>query len=87
MLCAEHRLRLTMQHEYGHTGIWVMNVPIMLLHLAHLDSSLTTTLPHAGFVIILRHLLVVIVATTSARFWKDCIASEQKERRYLQDES
>ena len=25
-----------------------------------------------------------MVVTTSARFWKDCIASEQKQRRYLQ---
>ena len=31
--------------------LWVMNVLIMPLHLAHLDSSLTTTLPHAGFII------------------------------------
>ena len=60
-----------------------MNVPIMLLHLVNLALSLAITLPPAGFVITLTHLLVVMVVTTSARFWKDCIALEQKQRRYL----
>ena len=64
-------------------GIWVMNVPIMLLHLVHLASFPATTLPLAGFVITLTHLPVVMVVTASARFWKDCIALEQKQRRYL----
>ena len=32
MICAQHRLRLTMQHVYG----LVMNVPLMPLHLVHL---------------------------------------------------
>ena len=84
MLCAQHRLRLTMQHVYGHTGkIWIMNVLTMLLHLVHLASFPATTLPLAGFVITLTHLPVVMVVTASARFWKDCIALEQKQRRYL----
>ena len=60
-----------------------MNVPILPLHLGHLASFSATTMPLAGFVITLTHLLVVMVATASARFWKDCIASEQKQRRYL----
>ena len=62
-------------------GIWVMNVPIMPLHMVHLP--LGTTLPLAGFVITLTHLPVVMVVTASARFWKDCIALEQMQRRYL----
>ena len=64
-------------------GIWVMSVPIMPLHLVHLASSPVTTLPLAGFVITLTHLLVVMDVTASARFWKDCTASESKQRRYL----
>ena len=60
-----------------------MNVPIMPLHLVHLASFPATTLPLAGFVIALTHLPVVMVVTASARFWKDCIALEQKQRRYL----
>ena len=64
-------------------GIWVMSVPIMPLHLVHLASSPVTTLPLAEFVITLTHLLVVMDVTASARFWKDCTASESKQRRYL----
>ena len=55
-------------------GTWVMNVPIMPLHLVHLALSPVTTLPLPGFVIALTHLTVVMVVTASARFWKDCIA-------------
>ena len=70
-------------------GIWVMNVPIVplhLVHLVHLASSPVTTLPLAGFVITLTHLHVVMVVTASARFWKDCIALELKQRRFLRME-
>ena len=42
-----------------------------------------TTLPLAGFVITLTHLPVVMFVTASARFRKDCIALELKQRRYL----
>ena len=55
-----------------------MNVPTMPLHLVHLVSPVTS-LP----LITLTHLLVVIVVTASARFYKDCIALELKQRRYL----
>ena len=64
-------------------GTWAMTVLIMLQHLVHLALSLATTLPPAGFVIILTHLNVVVAATTSARFWKDCSTLGQKQRRYL----
>ena len=60
-------------------GIWVMNVPTMLLHLIHLALSLASTLPPAGFVITLTHLPVVMAVTTSARFKIEL----QKQRRYL----
>ena len=74
MLCTQHRLRLNMHATRVRTlGIWVMNVPIMPLHLVHLASSPVTTLPLSGFVIPLTHLPVVMVVTASARFWKDCI--------------
>ena len=40
MLCTQHRLRLTMQHVSGHTGTWVMNVPIMhFFTWRHLQSQ------------------------------------------------
>ena len=65
-------------------GFWVMNVPVMPLHWVHLAPFPATTMPLAGFVITLTHLTVVMVVTASARFWKDCIALEQKQRRYLQ---
>ena len=64
-------------------GIWAMNVPIMPLHLFHLAFSPVTTLPLAGFVRTLTHLLVVMVVTASARFWKDCSTLEMMHRRYL----
>ena len=60
-----------------------MSVPIMPLHLVHLASFPVTTLPLARFVKTLTHLLVVVVVASSARFWKDCIALELKQRRYL----
>ena len=63
-------------------GIWVMNEPFMLLHLVHLALFPATSLPLAGFIITLKHLLVVMVVITSARFWNDCIASEQKQRSF-----
>ena len=83
VICAQHRLRLTMQHVYGHTVIWVMNVPIMLLHLVHLALSPATTLPPARFVITLTHLPVVMAVTASARSWNDCSTLELVQRRFL----
>ena len=64
MLRTQHRLRLTMQHVYGHTG----NLGDECAD--HLASSPVTTLPLAGFVTTSTHLLVVMVVTASARFWK-----------------
>ena len=63
--------------------IWVTNVLTMPLHLAHLDSSLTTTLPHAGFIITLTLLCVLMAVTTSARSWNDCSTFEQMQRRFI----
>ena len=80
MLCTEHRLRLTMQHVYGHTGNLGNECPD---HVAALGSFPFTTLPPAGFVITLTHLPVVMVVTASVRFWKDCIALDLKQRRYF----
>ena len=60
-------------------GIWVMNVPIMPLHLVHWASFPVTTLPLAEFVMTLTHLPVVMAVTTSARFRKDFTALELKQ--------
>ena len=87
MLCAQHRLRLTMQHVYGHTGNLGNECAIMPLHLVHLASFPATTLPLAGFVITLTHLPVVMVVTASARFWKECVAIETEATSLPQDGS
>ena len=50
MLGVQHRLRLTMQHVYGHTGNLGKNVPIMPPHLGHSALCPIVTLLHAAFV-------------------------------------
>ena len=50
MIRVQHRLRLIMHHVFGHGGNWVMNALIMLLLLAHVDSSLAIMSPRAGFI-------------------------------------
>ena len=50
-------LRFTMQHVRGHGVTNVLNIP---LHLAHSDSLLATTLPHAGFILTLTLLCVLM---------------------------
>ena len=57
-------------------GIWIMNVPIVPLHLVHLGSFPATALPLAGFVITLTHLPILVTVTASARL-------ELKQHRYL----
>ena len=64
-------------------GTWVMIVLFMPLHLVHLALSPVTISPLAGFVLTLTHLLVVAIVTASAKSWKNCIALELKEHRYL----
>ena len=64
-------------------GTWVLNVLIMPLRLVHLASSPVTILPLAGFIITLTHLLVVVTVTTSVTSWKNGIALELKQHRYL----
>ena len=79
MLCAQLRLRLTMQHVHGHFG----NLGNECADdLAHLFKYPATTLPLAGLIKISTHLLVVMDVTTLARFWKDEIASEMKPCQY-----
>ena len=60
----QHWLKLTIQHVYGHTGIWVTDVLTMRLHLVHLASSPVTMLPLGGFVITLTHSLLTVLATS-----------------------
>ena len=64
-------------------GTWVLNVLIMPLRLVHLASFPVTILPLAGFVITLTHLPVLVTVTISARSWKNCMALELKQHRYL----
>ena len=66
-----HRAPFTMQQVYCHTGNLVMNVPMMPLHLVHLASSPVITLLHAGFVITVIPLPVLVLATTLVRSGKN----------------
>ena len=61
---------------------WVTNVLTMPLHLAHSDSPLVITLPHAGFKITLTLPCVLMAVTTSVRSWNDCSTFEQMQRRF-----
>ena len=63
-------------------GIWVMNVPIMPLHLVHLALFPVTTLPLAGFVITLTS-LPVLVTNSISEVLENCVASEVKQHHYL----
>ena len=95
-LYAQHRLRLTMQHVYGHAG-----------NLGNECADHAAALGSLGFIsnhnntarwcrhnfdtnalcegcnniITLTHLHIVRVATASVRFWKDWIALGQKQQR------
>ena len=84
MIFAQRKLRLTMQHVYGRSGIWVMNVLTMPLHLGPSALPLTITLPPAGFIITLMHPRVLMAVTTSLRSWNDYNAVEQMQRRFPQ---
>ena len=81
MIFAQRKLRLTMQHVYGHSGN-LGNVLTMQLHWGPSALPLTTTLPPAGFIITMMHPRVLMAVTTSLRSWNDCIAFEQMQRRF-----
>ena len=49
MIRVQHRLRFTMQHVFGYSGIWVTNAPITLLPLALMGLSLATMSLRVGF--------------------------------------
>ena len=72
MLCAQHRLRLTMQHVYCHSGNLGNECADHAAALGHLELLLATMLPLAGFVITLTFPCVLMAVTTSARSWNDC---------------
>ena len=77
---AQRRLRLTMQHVYGHSGNLGNECAD---HAAALGTLSLTTLPHAGLVIILTLLYVLMAVTTSARSWNDYSTFEQMRRQGL----
>ena len=64
--------------------ILVTNVLIMPLHLAHLGSSLATSLPHDGFIITLT--LLSMTVTTSVRAWNDSSTFGQMQHHFLKRE-
>ena len=64
-------------------GTWGMNVPIMPPHLDHSALCPVITLKHGGFVITLMPPLVLVLATTLAKYWKNGVTLEPKQQRCL----
>ena len=91
LVCAWARSKPTRMTGYGlpcdmctaTQGTWGMNVPTMPPHLGHSALCLVTTLLRVGFVITLIPLLVLVLATTLAKSWKNCVTLELKQHRYL----
>ena len=72
MIFAQRKLRLTMQHVYGHSGNLGSECADHAAALRDLTSlPQATTLPPVGFNIILMHLRVLMAVTTSLRSWND----------------
>ena len=67
--------------------IWVMNVLTMPPHLGLSALSLATTLPPAGFIITLTHLLVLMIATTSAEVLEKLRSTRAEAASFPQDGS
>ena len=81
MICAQHRLQLTMQHVYGHTGNLGNECADHAAALGHSDLPLATMLPPAGSIITLTFPCVLMAVTTSPRSWNDSNALELMQRR------
>ena len=83
MIFAQRKLRLTMQHVYGHSGnLGNECADHAALHLGPSALPLTIMLPPAGFIITLMHPRVLMAVTTSLRSWNDYNAFEQMQRRF-----
>ena len=60
-----------------------MNALIMPPRLVHLALFPVTTSLLSGFVTISTPLPVVVIVTASVKSWKNCVALEQRQHRYL----
>ena len=60
-----------------------MNVLIMAPRLGHSASCPIITLLHVGFVLTLIPLLVLVLATTLVKSWKNCAALKLEQHCYL----
>ena len=78
LLKVQHRLRFTMRHVYGHTGIWEMNVQIMLLRLAPLVWCQVITSLHVGHIILLIPPHVLLPAATLVMSWRNCVTLQRR---------
>ena len=85
MICAQHKLRLTMHHVRGHTfnlGNECADHAAALGTFGLISShNVATRWIRNNFDASVCFVLLVI--TTSERFWKDCSTLEQMQRRYL----
>ena len=82
MLSVQHRF-LPCSTFTDNQETWVTNVLIMPPRLVHLALFPVTTSPLAGFVTTLIPLPVVVIVTASVKSWKNCVALELKQHRYL----
>ena len=87
MICAQHKLRLTMQHVYGNSG----NLGKECADRAAALGTFGLTSSHNVatrwiFIITLTLPCVLLAVTTSARSWNDCSTFEQMQRRFAKIE-
>ena len=82
MPCAQHKLRLTMQHVYGPTGNLGNEWADHAAALKTLDLVSNHNLATRWLVITLIPLPVLVLATL-VRYWKHYVTMELKQRRYL----
>ena len=83
MLKVQHKLRLTMQHVYGHTGNLGNECADHAAALGTLGLVSSHNYLHVGLVIILIKMLALVLATTLEMSWTNCVTLELKEPRYL----
>ena len=83
LLSVQHRLRLSMQHVYGHSGNLGNECADVPPRLAHSVLFPTTTSPLAGFLTTLISLLVVVIVITLVKILEKCVILELKFHRYL----
>ena len=83
MLSVQHRLRLTMQHVHGHAGNLCNECADHAAALGSVGLVSSATSPLGGFVTISTPLPVVLIVTATVKSWKNCVALELRQHRYL----